>query len=47
MRRGAFVHDVLDEVGRVVVGQTSMIERLLIGLLCNGHVLLEGVPGTR
>jgi MoxR-like ATPase len=45
MREGAFVHDVLDEVGRVVVGQTPMIERLLIGLLCNGHVLLEGVPG--
>lgn len=42
---GAFVHDVIDEVGRVVVGQTHMVERLLIGLLCNGHVLLEGVPG--
>lgn len=45
VREGAFVHDVLDEVSRVVVGQTHMIERLLIGLLCNGHVLLEGVPG--
>lgn len=45
VRDGAFVHDVLNEVGRVVVGQTHMIERLLIGLLCNGHVLLEGVPG--
>jgi MoxR-like ATPase len=33
------------EVGRVVVGQQAMIDRLLIGLLCRGHVLLEGVPG--
>jgi MoxR-like ATPase len=41
----AFVDDLLDEMGRVVVGQQSMIERLLIGLLADGHVLLEGVPG--
>ncbi|KAA0216825.1 MAG: ATPase [Leptolyngbya sp. PLA3] len=34
-----------DAVTRVVVGQRTMVERLLIGLLCNGHVLLEGVPG--
>ena len=33
------------EVGRVVVGQTYMVERLLIGLLAGGHILLEGVPG--
>jgi MoxR-like ATPase len=33
------------EVGRVVVGQTYMVERLLIGLLSGGHILLEGVPG--
>jgi len=33
------------EVGRVVVGQQAMVDRLIIGLLCNGHVLLEGVPG--
>lgn len=44
-RRSAFVRPLLDEVGRVVVGQQSMIERLLIGLLAGGHVLLEGVPG--
>ena len=37
--------DLLDEIGRVVVGQRYMIERLLIGLLADGHVLLEGVPG--
>jgi MoxR-like ATPase len=41
----AFVDDLMDEIGRVVVGQRYMIERLLIGLLADGHVLLEGVPG--
>jgi MoxR-like ATPase len=41
----AFVDELLDEIGRVVVGQRYMIERLLIGLLADGHVLLEGVPG--
>ncbi len=33
------------EIGRVLVGQRYMVDRLLIGLLCNGHVLVEGVPG--
>ena len=33
------------EVGKVIVGQKYLIERLLIGILSNGHVLLEGVPG--
>ena len=41
----AFVSRLLDEVGRVIVGQRYMIERLLIGLLADGHVLMEGVPG--
>ncbi len=41
----AFVDDLVEEIGRVVVGQRYMIERLLIGLLADGHVLLEGVPG--
>ncbi|MBO6574212.1 MAG: MoxR family ATPase [Rhodothermales bacterium] len=41
----SFVDDLLGEIGRVVVGQRYMIERLLIGLLGDGHVLLEGVPG--
>jgi MoxR-like ATPase len=36
---------LIDEVGKVIVGQRYMVERLLIGLLSNGHVLLEGVPG--
>ena len=41
----AFVDAVVAEVGKVVVGQKAMIERVLIGLLTGGHVLLEGVPG--
>jgi len=36
---------LIDEVGKVVVGQEAMISRLLVGLLSGGHVLLEGVPG--
>ncbi len=41
----AFVDDLRSEIGRVVVGQNYMVERLLIGLLASGHILLEGVPG--
>jgi MoxR-like ATPase len=44
-QESAFVDDLIAEIGRVVVGQRYMIERLLIGLLGAGHVLLEGVPG--
>ena len=44
-QESAFVERLVSEVGRVIVGQRSMIERLLIGLLADGHVLLEGVPG--
>ncbi|MEX0600984.1 MAG: MoxR family ATPase [Rhodothermales bacterium] len=44
-KESAFVDQLLEEIGRVVVGQRYMIERLLIGLLGDGHVLLEGVPG--
>ena len=40
-----FVDRLLDEVGRVIVGQKAMVERLLVGLLADGHVLMEGVPG--
>lgn len=39
------VQDVMSEVAKVVVGQEYMVNRLLIGLFTNGHVLLEGVPG--
>ncbi len=44
-KESAFVERLLNEVGKVIVGQTYMIERILIGLLTGGHVLLEGVPG--
>lgn len=40
-----FIDDLTREVGRVIVGQSEMVERLMIGLLTGGHVLLEGVPG--
>src|ERR1700712_3530764 len=40
-----FVTRINDEMSKVIVGQHGMIERLLIGLLSNGHILLEGVPG--
>src|SRR6187551_566197 len=40
-----FVRPLLDELGKVIIGQTYLVERLVIGLLANGHVLLEGVPG--
>ncbi|MBN2000821.1 MoxR family ATPase [candidate division KSB1 bacterium] len=40
-----FVDRIMDEVAKVIVGQKYMIERLLIGLLADGHILLEGVPG--
>ncbi|HHT9159447.1 MAG: ATPase [Planctomycetes bacterium GWF2_39_10] len=40
-----FINTLMYEVGKVIVGQKYLIERLLIGILSNGHVLLEGVPG--
>jgi MoxR-like ATPase len=40
-----FVKDLMGAMGQVIVGQQYMLERLLVGLLANGHVLLEGVPG--
>ena len=42
---GAFVRPLFTEIGKVIVGQSYLVDRLLIGLLANGHVLLEGVPG--
>jgi MoxR-like ATPase len=41
----AFVGDMLDQIEKVIVGQKHVIERLLVALLCQGHVLIEGVPG--
>jgi len=44
-QQSAFVEKLSAEVGQVIVGQKAMIDRILIGLLTGGHVLLEGVPG--
>src|SRR5829696_6764631 len=44
-RASAFVRPLFTEIGKVVIGQNYLVERLVIGLLANGHVLLEGVPG--
>jgi MoxR-like ATPase len=41
----AFVQSIMSEVGKVIVGQQYLIERLLLALLANGHILIEGVPG--
>ncbi|MDD5307927.1 MAG: MoxR family ATPase [Deltaproteobacteria bacterium] len=41
----AFVDELMHEITKVIVGQTAMVERVVIGLLTGGHVLLEGVPG--
>jgi len=42
---GRFIDTLRNEVSKVIIGQSYMFDRLLIGLLSNGHVLLEGVPG--
>ena len=39
------INRIREEIGKVIVGQTELIDRLLIALLCNNHVLIEGVPG--
>lgn len=44
-KSSAFIDDIYTELDKVIVGQRYMIDRLLIGLLADGHVLLEGVPG--
>jgi len=44
-RESAFVTTLVNEIDKVIVGQRAMVERLLIGLLADGHVLIEGVPG--
>jgi MoxR-like ATPase len=43
--QSAFIHSLKAEIGKVIVGQDYLIDRLIIGMLSNGHVLLEGVPG--
>jgi MoxR-like ATPase len=44
-RASAFVQPLFTEINKVIIGQKYLVERLVIGLLANGHVLLEGVPG--
>ena len=44
-QESAFVDLLFAEIGKVIVGQKEMVERLVVGLLGNGHILLEGVPG--
>ncbi len=44
-RESIFVQTITSEIGKVIVGQKYLIERLLVGLLANGHILIEGVPG--
>lgn len=44
-KESEFVDVLFNEIGKVIVGQKEMVERLIIGLLANGHILLEGVPG--
>ena len=44
-KEALFLHDLLAEVRKTIVGQGVLIERVLVGLLADGHILLEGVPG--
>jgi MoxR-like ATPase len=44
-RESLFVQTITGEVGKVIVGQKYLVDRLMIGLLANGHILIEGVPG--
>ncbi len=44
-KEGIFVEEIFQEIGKVIVGQRNIIERQLVGLLADGHILLEGVPG--
>ena len=42
---GRTLASIRDQIGRVIVGQTQLVERLVLAMLCNAHVLIEGVPG--
>ena len=44
-RESGFINRLLDEIRKVMVGQDELVERVLIGMLADGHILLEGVPG--
>ena len=43
--QASWLTELVAELSKVLVGQEAMVNRLLIGLLCRGHILLEGVPG--
>ena len=44
-KESAFIQPLVQEIEKVIVGQKYLIERLLVGILANGHILIEGVPG--
>ncbi|UCD17931.1 MAG: AAA family ATPase, partial [Candidatus Zixiibacteriota bacterium] len=44
-KESVFVEKLTSQIGSVIVGQKYMVERLLVGILADGHILLEGVPG--
>ena len=44
-KESSFIQSIINEMKKIIIGQDDMIENLLIGLISNGHILLEGVPG--
>ena len=44
-QESAFIDILLNEIGKVIVGQRVIVEKMVVGLISNGHILLEGVPG--
>ena len=40
------IHDLKKQISQTIIGQEYVIERLLLGLLCNGNILMEGLPGS-
>jgi MoxR-like ATPase len=44
-QESAFIDVLLNEIGKVIVGQRTIVEKMIVGLISNGHILLEGVPG--
>jgi MoxR-like ATPase len=42
---GSYIHEIMEEIEKVIVGQKYLIERILVALLADGHLLIEGVPG--
>lgn len=44
-KESAFIEILLNEIGKVIVGQQAIVEKMIVGLISNGHILLEGVPG--